>query len=116
MMGKSTNVIVLVLTFECYAHGIRHPNLFLRGGSEMVPPSTPLSGIVNGPLPGNYDRHFVHGAVKSRFDVVTSEEAQKMRDLGIVKGKWTIESEEEPSSDVQVSLVSCINFKCRDLI
>lgn len=71
----------------------------------MVPPSTPLSGIVNGPLPECYSRHFGTGAVKSRYDVVTTEEAQKMRDLGILKGKWVIESEEEPSSDVQVVFI-----------
>ena len=83
--------------------------LRLRGGDEMVPPATPLSGLVNGPLPNKYAQHFrrdgatpMNAAATNLNCVVTSTEAQKLLELGILKGKWAVESEEEPSSDVQV--------------
>ncbi len=73
--------------------------LSLRGGGDFIPPSAPLSELVNGPLPGRY---FGKDLAVLLSGVVTTEEAQRLRDLGILKGKWVIESEEEPSSDVQV--------------
>ena len=33
---------------------------------------------------------------------VTTAEVEGLRRAGVVKGRWVIESEEEPSSDVQV--------------
>ncbi len=79
----------------------------------MVPPSTPLSGLVNGPLPEKYGKHFRKDATAMRagpIGAITTSEAQQMRDLGILKGKWTIESEEEPSSDVQVNQLKLSDF------
>ena len=97
--------VICVIQFESPQISQIRFRLLLRGGSDMIPPSTPLSGLVNGPLPDSYSRCFGADRKTMQPGLVTTEEAQKMRDLGILKGKWYIESEEEPSSDIQVSFI-----------
>ncbi len=111
--GHSVSVCLLLIAANAIAVSSNHvlvnnaeSRLCLRGGTDMVPPSTPLSGLVNGPLPEKYGKHFRKDSTAMRaapIGAITTSEAQQMRDLGILKGKWTIESEEEPSSDVQVN-------------